>query len=79
MVMKRIIYKVLNKTRWNRKVAEKEMATLKKLGFDKNTFSVTDYKTIGKGSKMKGVGMKILAWKGHRKVPVGYRTKLEEY
>ena len=77
MVKRKIISKTISKSKWKRAEAGREMKKLTKMGF-KNVY-VTDYKTVGKGRKIKGVGTKIEAFKGWKKSPKGYRSKMEDY
>jgi len=77
MVMRRIIFKNISKTKNKGRTAFALVKKLTKSGF-KNAY-VTDFKVVGKGSNLKGVGTRVEAFKGKKKVPQGFRTKLERF
>jgi len=77
MVMKKIIYKDIHKTKTRMAKARKVMTDLRRKGY-KNVI-VVDAKIIGKGSKIKGIGTRVVAFKGRKPTPKGFRSKLERF
>ena len=77
MVMKKIIFKNISKTQNKGRTAFAEVRKLKKAGY-KNAY-VTDFKTIGRGPKIKGVGTRVEAFKGRKQTPKGFKSKMEEF
>jgi len=80
MVMRKIIMKDISKTKGGKKeeaLAYKEIRKLRKQGYKYP--SMEDYKTVGKGSKIRGIGTKVTAFKGRKKTPTGFRMKNVEY
>jgi len=76
--MRRIIYKNISKTRYiGYPKVSIIMKKLRKKGF--KGVVVTDAVVKGRGSKRKGYGTRIEAFKGKKKVPAGWKTKMEEY
>ena len=75
VVQKKIVFKVISKTKQTKpiiKSAESQIQKLRKKGFRSVMF--TDFKLVGKVGKKKGVGIAVIASKGKKKTPKGFRT-----
>lgn len=73
MVIKKVIYKDVK----NIQTARRKIKELDKKGY-KNTI-IIDSKTIGSGRKIRGVGIRVLAFKGRKSTPKGFRTRKEKF
>ena len=73
MVVRKVIYKDVR----NLPTARRKIKELDKKGY-KNTI-IVDSKIIGSGRNIRGVGTRVVAFKGRKPTPKGFRTKKEEF
>ncbi len=71
------VIKVIYKDVRNLKTARQRIKELDKKGY-KNTM-IVDSKLIGSGRNIRGIGTRVMAFKGRKPIPKGFRTKKEEF
>jgi len=73
MAMIKVVYKDVK----NLATERKKLKELEKKGY-KNAM-ITDTKIIGSGKNIRGIGTSVLAFKGRKPVPKGFKTKKEKF
>ncbi len=73
MVVRKVIYKNVK----NLSIASRIVKKLDKKGY-KNAI-IVDSKIIGSGKNIHGVGTRVMAFKGRKLTPKGFKTKKERF
>jgi hypothetical protein len=74
---RKVIYKVISKTKSPLSKGRRYQSALRRKGF--TNVGMTDYKTVGRGRRLRGVGLKVYAFKGRKKTPIGFKSSSWEF